>query len=49
MIVNKIDLPKIAGSVQRYLGLSLFVNFYISEDIRDTTKNRMMVIILFYY
>ncbi|KAF7996611.1 hypothetical protein HCN44_002257 [Aphidius gifuensis] len=43
MIVNKIDLPKIAGSVQRYLGLNLFVNFYISEDIRDTTKNRMMM------
>ncbi|XP_043284149.1 neprilysin-4-like isoform X2 [Venturia canescens] len=38
-----LDLAKIAGVAQRQLGLNLLVNFYISEDMRDTTRNRMMM------
>lgn len=38
-----IDLPRIAGMAQRTLGLNFLIHFYISEDIRDTTRNRMMV------
>ncbi|KAG7199393.1 hypothetical protein KM043_014024 [Ampulex compressa] len=38
-----IDVATIAGIAQRALGLNILVNFYISEDIRDTTKNRMMM------
>ncbi|XP_063976266.1 neprilysin-4-like isoform X1 [Diachasmimorpha longicaudata] len=38
-----LDVARIAGVAQRHLGLNLFVNFYISEDLRDTTKNRMMM------
>lgn len=37
------DLPGIVGRIQRVLGLNIFLNFYISEDIRDTTRNMMMV------
>ena len=37
------DLPDIVGRIQRVLGLNVFLNFYISEDIRDTAKNKMMV------
>ncbi|XP_050475405.1 neprilysin-4-like isoform X3 [Bombus huntii] len=37
------DLPGIVGRIQRVLGLNIFLNFYISEDIRDTTKNMMMI------
>ena len=37
------DIAKIAGVAQRQLSLNLLVNFYISEDMRDTTKNQMMV------
>ncbi|KOX74681.1 Endothelin-converting enzyme 2 [Melipona quadrifasciata] len=37
------DLPNIVGKIQRVLGLNVFLNFYISEDIRDTTKNKMMM------
>lgn len=40
---SPMDLAEIAGTGQRLLGLDLFLNFYISEDIRDTTRNRMMV------
>ncbi|XP_029047783.1 endothelin-converting enzyme 1-like isoform X2 [Osmia bicornis bicornis] len=42
-ISSDFDLPKIAGTVQRVLGLDLFLNFYVSEDLRDTRKNRMMI------
>ncbi|XP_011310973.1 endothelin-converting enzyme 1 isoform X2 [Fopius arisanus] len=38
-----LDVSRIAGVAQRHLGLNLFVNFYISEDVRDTTQNRMMM------
>lgn len=38
-----LDLSKIAGVAQRVLGLNLLINFYISEDVRDTTRNRMMM------
>ncbi|CAL7939938.1 unnamed protein product [Xylocopa violacea] len=41
--VSPLDIPKIAGLAQRILGLNLFLNFYISEDVRDTTKNRIMM------
>ncbi|XP_043506308.1 neprilysin-4-like isoform X3 [Frieseomelitta varia] len=37
------DLPDIVGRIQRVLGLNVFLNFYISEDIRDTAKNKMMI------
>ncbi|XP_071859700.1 neprilysin-11 isoform X2 [Bombus fervidus] len=37
------DLPGIVGRIQRVLGLNIFLNFYISEDIRDTTKNMMTI------
>lgn len=37
------DLPDIVGRIQRVLGLNVFLNFYISEDVRDATKNKMMV------
>lgn len=42
--IERLDLAKISGTVQRLLGLNLLVNFYINEDVRDTTKNRMTVI-----
>ncbi|XP_066584391.1 endothelin-converting enzyme 1-like [Prorops nasuta] len=38
-----VDVPKITGTAQRILGLNLFISFYISEDIRDTTKNKMVM------
>lgn len=41
--IPSIDISRIAGMGQRILGLNLFINFYISEDIKDTTRNRMMV------
>lgn len=28
---------------QRHLGLNFLINLYISEDVRDTTRNRMMM------
>lgn len=37
------DLSYITGLAQRELGLNLLVNFYISEDVRDTTRNRIML------
>nr|XP_050867273.1 neprilysin-4-like isoform X1 [Vespula vulgaris]XP_050867274.1 neprilysin-4-like isoform X1 [Vespula vulgaris] len=40
--VPSLDLSQIAGRTRRILGLNLLVNFYISEDIRDTTRNRIM-------
>lgn len=36
-----LDVARVAGTAQRTLGLTLLVNLYISEDIRDTTQNRM--------
>ncbi|KAK0158820.1 hypothetical protein PV328_009769 [Microctonus aethiopoides] len=41
--LNNFNLSKIVGMAQRHLGLNLFINFYINEDVRDTTKNRMMM------
>lgn len=38
-----IDISRLAGKAQRMLGLNLLINFYISEDVKDTTRNRMMV------
>ncbi|XP_012274418.1 neprilysin-4 isoform X2 [Orussus abietinus] len=38
-----LDVSRITGVAQRALGLNLLVNFYISEDVRDTTRNRMMM------
>lgn len=38
-----LDWSTIAGTAQRYLGLNLFLNFYISEDVRNTSRNRMMM------
>lgn len=42
--VQRLDMARLAGVVQRLLGLHLLVNFYINEDVRDTTRNRMTVI-----
>ncbi|XP_077258121.1 neprilysin-11 [Temnothorax americanus] len=41
--IPSLDISRIAGIGQRTLGLSLFINFYISEDVKDTTRNRMMM------
>lgn len=41
--VSSLDLSRLLGVVQRMLGLNLFVHFYISEDIKNTTRNRIMV------
>ncbi|XP_043251841.1 neprilysin-4-like isoform X2 [Colletes gigas] len=41
--ITHLDLSEIAGKAQRVLGLDLFLKFYISEDIRNTSRNRMMV------
>ncbi|XP_033332700.1 neprilysin-11 isoform X2 [Megalopta genalis] len=38
-----VDVAGLAGTVQRVLGLNVFVHFYVSEDVRDITKNRMML------
>ncbi|XP_078037218.1 endothelin-converting enzyme 1 isoform X2 [Augochlora pura] len=38
-----LDVAELAGTVQRLLGLNVFVHFYVSEDVRDTTKNRIML------
>ncbi|XP_046737853.1 neprilysin-4-like isoform X2 [Diprion similis] len=40
-VIEPLNLANLSGVVQRVLGLNLFVNFYINEDVRDTTKNRM--------
>ncbi|KAJ8686861.1 hypothetical protein QAD02_022655, partial [Eretmocerus hayati] len=39
----ELDVAKLSGDAQRLLGLNLLVNFYISEDMRDTSHNRMMM------
>ncbi|XP_011050967.1 PREDICTED: neprilysin-11-like isoform X1 [Acromyrmex echinatior] len=41
--IPSLDISRMAGIAQRTLGLNLFVNFYISEDIKDTTKNAMVM------
>lgn len=41
--LDNLNLSKIIGTAQRHLGLNIFINFYISEDVRDTTQNRMMI------
>lgn len=38
-----LDVSYIVGRAQRVLGLNLFIKLYISEDIQDTTKNKIMV------
>ncbi|XP_011500775.1 PREDICTED: neprilysin-11-like [Ceratosolen solmsi marchali] len=40
---QKLDVAKLSGMVQRLLGLNLFVTFDISEDVQDTTRNKMMM------
>ncbi|XP_012150797.2 endothelin-converting enzyme 1 isoform X1 [Megachile rotundata] len=42
-ILPDFDVSEIAGIAQRVLGLNLFVNFYVSEDLRNTTRNRIMI------
>jgi len=41
--IPSLDISRVAGMGQRTLSLNLFINFYISEDVKDTTRNRMMV------
>lgn len=41
--IPSFDISRLTGVAQRALGLNLFINFYISEDVKDTTRNRMMV------
>ncbi|KAL0132369.1 hypothetical protein PUN28_000269 [Cardiocondyla obscurior] len=41
--IPSLDIAKIVGTSLRSLGLSIFVNFYINEDIKDTTRNRMLL------
>ncbi|XP_017799517.1 PREDICTED: neprilysin-11-like [Habropoda laboriosa] len=41
--VTALDLPKFAGTALRMLGLNIFLNFYVTEDIRDTTRHRIMM------
>ncbi|KAG9430999.1 neprilysin-4 [Apis mellifera carnica] len=38
-----LDVSYIVGRAQRVLGLNLFIKLYISEDIQDTTKNKIMI------
>ncbi|XP_061935542.1 endothelin-converting enzyme 1-like isoform X2 [Apis cerana] len=38
-----LDISYIVGRAHRVLGLNLFIKLYISEDIRDTTKNKIMI------
>lgn len=44
--VPSFDISRILGAARRMLGLNLFAHFYISEDIKNTTRNRIMVRIL---
>ncbi|XP_031835165.1 neprilysin-11 isoform X2 [Nomia melanderi] len=37
------DVSWFSGAAQRMLGLNLFVQFYVSEDLQDTRKNRITV------
>ena len=39
----QLDIARLSGQAQRLLGLNLLLNFYISEDVRNTSHNRMMV------
>ncbi|XP_026672366.1 neprilysin-4-like isoform X2 [Ceratina calcarata] len=41
--ISPLDLSEVAGRAQRTLGLDLFLNLYINEDIRNTSRNRMMM------
>lgn len=36
------DISKIAGISQRYNGIDIFVDPYIGQDMKDSTKNRLM-------
>lgn len=38
-----LDIAELSGKAQRIIGLNMLVNFYISEDVRNTSRNRMMV------
>lgn len=40
--VPPLNVAEIAGTAQRLLGLDLFLNFYVSEDVRDTSKYRIV-------
>ncbi|XP_033207207.1 neprilysin-4-like isoform X2 [Belonocnema kinseyi] len=41
--VVTLDIAELSGKAQRILGLNMLVNFYISEDVRNTSVNRMMM------
>ncbi|XP_024936954.1 neprilysin-4 isoform X2 [Cephus cinctus] len=41
--IPPVNLARITGVAQRLLGLNILLNFYVSEDVRDTTRNRMMM------
>ncbi|CAK9802982.1 Endothelin-converting enzyme 1 [Anthophora quadrimaculata] len=41
--ITTLDVSKITGRAQRILGLNLFLNFYVSEDTHNTTRNRIMM------
>ncbi|KAH0952283.1 hypothetical protein HN011_005253 [Eciton burchellii] len=40
---SSLDISRILGVARRMLDLNLFVHFYISEDIKNTTRNRIMM------
>ncbi|XP_014207208.1 neprilysin-4-like isoform X2 [Copidosoma floridanum] len=37
------DLAWLAGASHRQLGINVMLSFYISEDVRNTSRNRMMM------
>jgi len=41
--ISSLDISRTLGVARRILDLNLFVHFYISEDIKNTTRNRIMV------
>lgn len=45
----ELNLDALSGAAHRIIGINLLVNFYISEDVRDTTHNRMMVRASFHF
>lgn len=41
--IPPLDIVGIVGKAQRILGLNLFLNFFVNEDIRNTSRNRITV------
>ncbi|XP_051163725.1 endothelin-converting enzyme 1-like [Leptopilina boulardi] len=37
------NIAELSGKAQRIIGFNMLVNFYISEDVRNTSRNRMMI------